>query len=285
LITKGDGAGNHNEPLGKSSHKNTDGESVDGALSKVGVKNPGEEQAYGDGNKVKGGGSKSGQTEVVEAVEKSHINGGKGKKQDEGKEDPGEFDREFQFSRYGSESWVEESDERIGKNDPGSDDEKEDNEKEGVDVAGESKGRLFSLLGQFLGEGGDESGREGSFGKKIPQEVGYAESGDEGIEFLACSEEGVEEDFADKPENAGGSDGCHHARCAFGAHFWFNLWTHADKTSSGVSRVMQRRSMGHVLRKQGLQETLWRTTVTEEPRGPVQAGSVEPKMATAGLRR
>ena len=44
---------------------------------------------------------------MVEAVEKSHINGGKGKKQDEGKEDAGEFDGEFQFSRYGSESGVE----------------------------------------------------------------------------------------------------------------------------------------------------------------------------------
>jgi len=107
-----------------------------------------------------------------------------------------------------------------------------------------------------LGEGGDEGGGEGSFGKKIPQEVGDAEGGDEGIEFLACSEEGVEEDFADQPENAGGADGGHHARGSFGAHFCFNLWTHEVKTSAGVSRVMQRRSMGQVLRKQGLQDTL-----------------------------
>jgi len=222
---------------------------------------------------------------VVEAVEESHVNSGKGKKQDEGKEDPGEFDGEIKFTRDGGESGVEESDKRVGKDDPSSDDEKKDNEKEGVDVAGESKGRLFSFLGQFLGEGSDEGGGEGSFGKKIPQEVGDAEGGDEGIEFLACTEEGVEENFADETENSGGSDGSHHARCAFGAHFWFNLWTHADKTSSGVSRVIQRRSIGQVLRKQGLQETLWRTTVTEEPRGPVQAGSVDPKMATEGLRR
>ena len=33
-----------------------------------------------------------------------------------------------------------------------------------------------------------------------------------------------------------------------------NLPWHAESTSSGVSRVMQRRSMGQVLRKQGLQE-------------------------------
>ena len=66
----------------------------------------------------------------------------------------------------------------------------------------------------------------------------------------------VEEDFADQPENAGGADGGHHARGSFGAHFCFNLWTHEVKTSAGVSRVMQRRSMGQVLRKQGLQDTL-----------------------------
>ena len=156
---------------------------------------------------------------MVEAVEKSHVNRSKGKKENEGEEDAGEFDSEIKFTSDGSESWIEESDERVGKDDPGSDDEKEDNEKEGVDVAGEAKGRLFTLLGQFLGEGGDEGGGEGSFGKKIPQEVGDAEGGDKGIEFLACSEEGVEEDFADQPENAGGSNGCHHAGGAFGAHF------------------------------------------------------------------
>jgi hypothetical protein len=221
----------------------------------------------------------------MKTIEEPHVNRGQREKQDEGKEDPGEFDREFQFSRHDSESGVEKSDKGIGKNDPGSDDEKESDEKESVDVTGESKGRLFALLGQFLGEGGDEGGGESAFSKKIAEEVGDAEGGDEGIELFACSEEGVEEDFADQPENSGGSDGCHHARGAFGTHFWFNLCSQAVKTSSGVSRVIQRRSMGQVLRKQGLQETLWRTTVTEEPRGPVQAGSVEPKMATAGLRR
>ena len=135
---------------------------------------------------------------MVETIEETHIDGGKGKKEDEGEKDAGEFDGESKFPRNGGESWIEESDERIGKDDPGSDDEKEDNEKEGVDVAGESKGRLFTLLGQFLGEGGDEGGGEGAFSKKIAKEVGDTEGGDEGIEFLACSEEGVEEDFADE---------------------------------------------------------------------------------------
>ena len=160
---------------------------------------------------------------MVEAVEKSHVNGGKGKKQNEGKEDAGEFDGQSEFARDGGESWIEESDKRIGKDDPGSDDEKEDNEKEGVDVAGESKGRLFTLLGQFLGESGDEGSGEGSFGKKITQEVGDTERGDEGIELFASAEEGVEENFANEPKNAGGSDGQHDAGGAFGAQLASNM--------------------------------------------------------------
>ena len=59
---------------------------------------------------------------MVEAVEKSHINGGEGKKENKGKEDPSELDREGKFARDGGEAWIEESDERIGKDDPGSDD-------------------------------------------------------------------------------------------------------------------------------------------------------------------
>jgi hypothetical protein len=50
-----------------------------------------------------------------------------------------------------------------------------------------------------LGEGGDEGSGEGALGKEVAKEVGYAEGGDEGIELLAGSEEGVEENFADKP--------------------------------------------------------------------------------------
>ena len=59
---------------------------------------------------------------MVKAIEESHVNGSKGEKQDEGKEDPGEFDRESKFSRDSCESWVEESDKGIGKDDSGSDD-------------------------------------------------------------------------------------------------------------------------------------------------------------------
>jgi hypothetical protein len=74
-----------------------------------------------------------------------------------------------------------------------------------------------------LGEGGDEGSGEGALGKEVAKEVGDTERGDEGIEFLACSQEGVEEDFADKPENAGGSDGQHDAGGAFGAHLASNM--------------------------------------------------------------
>ena len=95
-------------------------------------------------------------------------------------------------------------------------------------------------MGKFLGKDGDEGGGEGAFGKKIAEEVRDPESGDEGIELLACSKEGVEENFADEAEDAGGADGGHDPGGAFGAHFWFNLCSQAVRTSSGVRRVRQR---------------------------------------------
>ena len=69
LVAEGDGSGNHDEPLGKASHQNADGKTVDGALTEGGVEDPGEEEADSDGNKIKGGGGEGGETEVVEAIE------------------------------------------------------------------------------------------------------------------------------------------------------------------------------------------------------------------------
>ena len=160
---------------------------------------------------------------MVEAVEQTHIDGGEGKKEDEGEKDAGEFDGQSDFSGDGGEAWVEESDKGIGKDDPGSDDEKEGDKEESVDVAGEAKGGCFALFGQFLREGGDESGGESTFGKEIAEEVGDAEGGNEGIELFAGSEEGVEENFADETEDSGGSDGQHDAGGAFGAQLASNM--------------------------------------------------------------
>ena len=84
---------------------------------------------------------------MVEAIEEAHIDGSKGKKENEGKKDTGEFDGQSNFSRDGSEAWIEESDEGIGEDDPDSDDEKEGYEKESVNVAGEAKGGCFTLFG------------------------------------------------------------------------------------------------------------------------------------------
>ena len=128
---------------------------------------------------------------MVEAVEETHIDGGKRKKEDEGKKDAGEFDGQSNFTGYGGEAWVEESDKGFGEDDPDSDDEKEGDKEESVNVAGEAKGGCFTLFSQFLRKGGDEGGGESPFGKEIAKEVGDAEGGDEGIELFASSEEGV----------------------------------------------------------------------------------------------
>jgi len=147
LVAEGDGAWNHNEPLGESTDEDADGKTVDGALTESGVEDPSEKEADSDGDKVKGGGSKGGETEVVEAIEETHIDGGEGKKEDEGEKDAGEFDGQSDFSRDGGEAWVEESDEGIGEDDPGSDDEKEGDKEESVDVAGEAEGGCFAFFG------------------------------------------------------------------------------------------------------------------------------------------
>ncbi len=62
---------------------------------------------------------------MVEAIEETHIDGGKGEKEDEGKKDAGEFDGQSDFSGHGGEAWIEESDEGFGEDDPGCDDEQE----------------------------------------------------------------------------------------------------------------------------------------------------------------
>jgi len=126
--------------LGESADEDADGKTVDGALTESGIEDPSEKKADSDGDKVKGGGGEGGETEVVEAVEQTHIDGGEGEKEDEGKKDASEFDGEGDFSGDGGEAWVEESDEGIGEDDPGSDDEKEGDKEESVDVAGEAKG-------------------------------------------------------------------------------------------------------------------------------------------------
>ncbi len=147
LVAEGDGAWNHDEPLGESADEDADGKTVDGALTESGVEDPGQEEADSDGDEVKSGGGEGGETEVVEAIEETHINGGEGEKQDEGKKDAGEFDGESEFARDGGEAWIEESDERIGEDDPDSDDEKECDKEESVNVAGEAKGGCFALFG------------------------------------------------------------------------------------------------------------------------------------------
>ena len=48
LVAEGDGARNHNEPLGESADEDADGKTVDGALTESGVEDPSEEEADSD---------------------------------------------------------------------------------------------------------------------------------------------------------------------------------------------------------------------------------------------
>ncbi len=256
MVAHGNRPGHHHQPLGKTAHQHTDGETVDRLGPKPRIQPPGDQQAQSDGDKVEDGGGKGGQAEVVQAVEQPHVNGGQGEKEDEGKEDPRQLDGQLRFARDGGKAWVEKLDQQIGLKNSDGDNGREDDEEEGVHIVGQAVGGGLALLGELLGEGGHESGREGSFGKKVAQEVRNAEGRDEGVELLAGAEDGVEEDFADQPEDPGGSDGQHDPGSAFGAHARWKRSRQAVRTSSGVRRVMHRRSRGHTLRKQGLQETL-----------------------------
>ena len=56
----------------------------------------------------------------------------------------------------------------------------------------------------------------------------------------------------------------------------------APATSSALTAFMQRKSIGHSRRKQGLHSTWCRKIVCPLPSGPVRRGSVEPKTATTG---
>ena len=122
LVAEGDGTRNHDEPLGEPPDEDADGKTVDGALTESGIEDPSEKKADSDGDEVKSGGGEGGETEVVEAVEQTHIDGGEGKKEDEGEKNAGEFNGQSDFTGYGGEAWIEESDEGFGENDSGSDD-------------------------------------------------------------------------------------------------------------------------------------------------------------------
>ena len=58
----------------------------------------------------------------------------------------------------------------------------------------------------------------------------------------------------------------------------------APATSSALTAFMQRKSIGHLRRKQGLHSTWCRKIICPLPSGPVRRGSVEPKTATTGTR-
>jgi hypothetical protein len=60
LVAKGDGARNHDEPLGESADEDTDGKTVDGALTESGIEDPSEKKADSDGDEVKSGGGERG---------------------------------------------------------------------------------------------------------------------------------------------------------------------------------------------------------------------------------
>ena len=79
--------------------------------------------------KLKAAEAKAGRPKWWRLLRRPHIDGGEGEKEDEGKKDAGEFDSQSDFSRDGSEAWIEESDEGIGEDDPDSDDEKEGYER------------------------------------------------------------------------------------------------------------------------------------------------------------
>ena len=60
LVAEGDGARNHDEPLGESTDEDADGKTVDGALTESGIEDPSEKKADSDGDEVKSGGGEGG---------------------------------------------------------------------------------------------------------------------------------------------------------------------------------------------------------------------------------
>jgi len=60
LVAERDGSGNHDEPLGKASNEDSDGEAVHGALAEIGIQNPRKKEADADGDEVEYGGGEGG---------------------------------------------------------------------------------------------------------------------------------------------------------------------------------------------------------------------------------
>ena len=84
-------------------------------MAKLGIEPPSEKKADSDRDKVEDSGGEGRKSEVMQAVEESHVNGSQGEKEDKGKEDAGEFDGEFDFSRNIMKSRIKETDQRVGE--------------------------------------------------------------------------------------------------------------------------------------------------------------------------
>src|SRR5208283_2084874 len=157
--------------------------------------------------------------------------------------------------------------------------------------------RLVTFFGKLLGKCGDKRRRQGAFGEEIAQQIGDAERRDKRVELAVGPEESREHLFADETEHTAPqhreADRARRASdavtLAHGVGAVLSSTPSCFKTALTTAptwmRSMQRKSIGHWRKKQGLHSTGSRTMMLRGDSGPVSSGDVEPQMLTVGVPR
>ena len=233
--------------------------------------------------------------EPVFGIQHSHRQRRQGDHGQEGEHDPRQGGGKFGFTGNLTKPGRDDSHQPGREQDAGNGDESEDDDQCIQDQIRQPPGRLITFFGKLLGKCGDERRRQGAFGEEIAQQIGDAERRDKRVEFAVGPEQSREHLFADETEHATAqhreADRARRAGDAVALAHGFgavlsstpNCFRTALTTAPTWMRSIQRKSIGHLRRKQGLHSTGSRTMPLRGDSGPVSSGEVEPQMLTVGV--
>ena len=157
----------------------------------------------------------AGDREYLAGVEGTHEQAADEEGELSGQEDSGEVGDELEV--LGREVTGGDHSGKSGGEDPGDDDKADDKSRHDAgDGAKDVPGFILLVGVKVFRENGDKRGREGSAGDEEEEQVGNDEGGRVCVGVGVLSEDRVDDDFADDPEDAAEEDADAHDGAGFG---------------------------------------------------------------------